>query len=351
MCIFAAITVAAICYYSSHKIVVVAESEQGQTINVTKSGSSSDDEGEKLLFDEKPGQSSYLCIPLEDSIKAGNIITENHYMDDQLWIGLKGASSSFYDTEKLGGQHSEIKDAYRTVEGDRLWLKFDLNGAYEYKSVYENGNLYVEFVPPHEKYSRIIVVDAAYGKVSGGTEDVSDGRSDITLGVVTDLKKLLDDTDIRVYYTRMSQMSPGEEKRLNLANEVKADMLIRIEVSDDEDSKIYGTRTIYNSNYFIPGFGSVKLADMLERQTVTAISGKAVGLQASTDDDYVISGARVPAASIRLGYMSNAQEQRLLGRDDYQQKAADGIYKAIMDCYKLLDENSEETETGTTDVR
>lgn len=52
MCIFAAITVAAICYYSSHKIVVVAESEQGQTINVTKSGSSSDDEGEKLLFDE-----------------------------------------------------------------------------------------------------------------------------------------------------------------------------------------------------------------------------------------------------------------------------------------------------------
>ena len=347
MCVFAAIAIAAICYYSSHKIVVVAESEQGQTINVTKSGNTDKDKGDKLLFDENTENSSYLCIPLEDSIRAGNIITENHYMDDQLWIGLKGASSSFYDTKKLSGQCSEIKDAYRVAEGDTLWMKFDLNSVYEYKSVYENGSLYVEFVPPHEKYSRVIVVDAAYGRVSGNTDqpEQTDSRSEITLGIVTDLKKMLDDTDVRVYYTRLSQASPGEEKRVSLANAVKADMLIRIEVGDDDDSKVYGTQTIYNSSYFIPGFGSVELADTLERQTVTAISGKAIGLVASTDDDYVISHARVPAAGVKIGYMTNAQEQRLLERDDYQQKAADGIYKAIMSCYKTLDESSDETET------
>ena len=351
MVIFAAAAVAAVCVYSSNKIAVVAESEQGQTITTTKSKEDEADSSRKLLFSEDEKKSSYLCIPLEDSIRVGDITTENHYMDDQLWVGLKGASSAYYDEAKLSGSHSRIKDAYRVMSGDKLWLKFDLDGVYEYKSVYENGGLYIEFVQPHEKYDRIVVIDAAYGKVNGSSDlQYSDGRDEVTLAIAQDLEKLLEDTDIRVYYTRMGASSPGEEKRVSLANAVKADMLIRIEVGDDSDSKVYGTQTIYNSAYFIPGFGSVELADMLERQSVTSLNGKAIGLKAAGTGDYVISHAQVPAAAIKIGYMTNVQEKRLLERDDYRQKAADGIYKAIINCCKLQDESRDETsdssETG-----
>ncbi len=351
ICVFAAIAVAVICYYSSHKTVVVAESEQGQTITVAQDDTSSAEKDNKLLFSKDNGKSSYLCIPLEDSVRAGDIITENHYMDDQLWIGLRGATTSYYKTADLSGQHSEIQNAYYMSEGDRLWLKFNLNGIYEYKSVYEDGRLYIEFVPPHEKYDRIVVIDAAYGKLAGtagdGTQKTDKGtsRAEITLHIMQDLKEMLDNSDIRVYYTRMSAQSSGEEKRVELANAVKADMLIRIEVGEDPDSKVYGTQTLYNSNYFIPGFGSVELADLLERSVSTSISGKALGLKAASEDDYVISHAKVPAAAIKIGYITNAQEYKLLEREDYQKKVADGIYQAIADAYK--DQSESSTETGT----
>ena len=132
----------------------------------------------------------------------------------------------------------------------------------------------------------------------------------------------------------MDDSALSEEDRVGLTNATKADMLIRIEVNENEDSKIYGTEAVYNSKFFIPGFGSVELADLLEREVVTAISGKANGLTDSTEEDVVINGATVPAAAIRVGYLSNGQEEILLGREDYIQKIAEGIYQAIMKAYE-----------------
>ena len=51
----------------------------------------------------------------------------------------------------------------------------------------------------------------------------------------------MDGTDIKVYYTRMDDSAPSDENRIDLINAVKADMMIRIEVNEDEDTKVYGT--------------------------------------------------------------------------------------------------------------
>ncbi|MDR0219862.1 MAG: N-acetylmuramoyl-L-alanine amidase, partial [Lachnospiraceae bacterium] len=83
----------------------------------------------------------------------------------------------------------------------------------------------------------------------------------------------------------------------------------------------------------IPSFGSVELANLLETEVVTSIRGKAVGLKPATANDYVISNATVPAAAIKVGYLTNAQEAILLGREDYIEKIALGIYNAIVQVY------------------
>ena len=110
-------------------------------------------------------------------------------------------------------------------------------------------------------------------------------------------------------------------------------MLIRIEVSGDQNTKLYGTETVYNSRFFIPGFGSVELADLLEREVVTAVSGKAGGLLEAGEADAVISNATVPAAAVKVGYLTNGQEFILLQREDYIQRIAEGIYQTILKAY------------------
>ena len=155
------------------------------------------------------------------------------------------------------------------------------------------------------------------------------------LQVAKKLKDKLDNNkDIKVYYTRMDDVNPGEQERVLLANEIRADMYIRIQVDSNEDTNVYGTTTIYNGDYFIPGFGSVELADALEREVVISIKGKALGLSEAGAQEYAIRNVTIPAAAVKVGCISNKQEATLLGREEYQQKIADGIYNAIISIYE-----------------
>lgn len=260
-------------------------------------------------------------------------------MDKELWVSIKqdaesAGYESFYQTQGVYGNRSAVIDGCFENGTDTFWLKFRLTGVYEYHSIFEDNKLYIEFLTPKEAYDKIVVIDPAYGgTVTGAVSETVAGK-DITLEIARALKKKLDETDIKVYYTRMDDSELSEKERVELTNATKADMMIRIEVNENEDSKVYGTEAVYNSQFFIPGFGSIELADLLEREVVTAISGKANGLVDSAKEDIVINEATVPAAAIRVGYISNGQEEILLGREDYIQKIAEGIYQAIMKAYE-----------------
>lgn len=346
-------TLAVIFYYATHKLVVIADVAQDEVVQSPQQEQSGEIEesnitvavpeklpaGNAVIFSQNGQEMNYFCIPLHESVKAENVAIENHYMDKELWVSISGAQDAetyeeFYRSQGVYGNRSAIVDGYFEDGTDTFWLKFDLNDIYEYHSIFEDGKLYIEFVTPKEVYDRIVVIDPAYGAdVTGAVSGELQGK-DITIEIARALKKKLDETDIKVYYTRMDDSNPSDENRINLTNAAKADMLIRIEVNENEDTKVYGTEAVYNSRFFIPGFGSIELADLLEREVVTAISGKANGLTDSTEEDNVINQATVPAATIRVGYVSNGQEAILLQREDYIEKIADGIYQAIMAAYE-----------------
>ena len=354
--LFACCALAVIFYYSSHKMIVVADVAQDEVTHKTQNETDQNvqssiaeeqkaspeavpGEQNSILFQQNGQETNYLCIPLHTNVKAENVTIENHYMDKELWVSIRQGEEGtvyedFYRTQGVYGNRSPVIDGCFENGADTFWLKFRLTDVFEYHSIFEDNKLYIEFMTPKEAYDKIVVIDPAYGgTVTGAVSDELAGK-DITLEIARALKKKLDEVDIKVYYTRMDDSELSDTERVELANAAKADMLIRIEVNENADSKIYGTEAVYNSQFFIPGFGSVELADLLEREVVTAISGKANGLLDSSEEDIVINEATVPAAAIRVGYLSNGQEEILLGREDYIQKIAEGIYQAIMKAYE-----------------
>lgn len=340
--LFVVVAMSVMLYYSANKIVVVADVAQDEVIRSAQEEQASTltavvDENH-IVIERDMQNTNYFCIPMPDIVKAEEVTLENHYMDQELWVNIqaKGMSdyNTFYENNAVYGNSQNVLDGHFEVENDRIYLRFSLTGVYEYRSIFENQTLYVEFVPSKEVYEKIIVVDPAYGAAVSGVAIKDVASKDITLDIAKALKTMLDGSDIKVYYTRMDDSNPAPENRVNLATATKADMLIRIEVSGDENSKLYGTETVYNSRYFIPGFGSVELADLLEREVVTAINGKANGLVEATDADEVISAATVPAAAVKVGYLTNGQESILLQRDDYINRIAEGIYNAVMKAYE-----------------
>ncbi|MCL2252888.1 MAG: N-acetylmuramoyl-L-alanine amidase [Lachnospiraceae bacterium] len=288
-----------------------------------------------LIFELGSANTNFLIIPLPPGTNTNDITIENHYLNEEMWIFIKNADEDFYANNVISGNRKNITSGFYEGTDNDVILKFALNNIYEYRSIMEEETIYVEFVPPREMYDRIVVIDPAFGGSDFGIIANDLNEKDVTLNIALKLKELLDQTDIKVYFTRLLDNNLNEDKRVRVANNTRADMLIRIECDGDDDSLLNGTTAIYNENFFIPHFGNVELANILEKEVVLSIRGKAIGLKPASQTDSVIANATVPAAAIRVGYLTNAQEAILLNREDYIEKVAAGIYNAIFAAYEM----------------
>lgn len=334
--IFFVISMAVIVYLSANKVITVtnvAQDEVHESTTVKKE--MTEKEGrQNLTFVIGEADTSYLRIPLPEGCKANDIVIENHYMDKELWLMIPTGEENFYVDNAISGNRKTIKQGSFESAQDGCRLKFQLTGIYECRTILESNHLYIDFLAPREIYEKIVVIDPVGGGSDAGNEADGVLEKDIALQIARKLKEKLDKSDIKAYYTRMDDADPAENSRIALANEIKADMYIGIGVNAGEDSSIYGTETVYNEDYFIPGFGSVELADCLEKEVVTAIKGKALGLVAADESVYTVRNATIPAALVRAGYITNKQEATLLVREEYADKIATGIYNAILQSYE-----------------
>ena len=337
---FVTVAMAVMLYFCANRVVVVADVAQDEVVQAAEADADTTVpvDGNRIGIDRNSENTNYFCIPIPSDVRVEEVTIENHYMDRQLWVSIDPEKmleeDVFYESNSVYGNCEKVVDGYFEVEDGKVCLRFQLTDVYEYHSIFENNTLYIEFVSPKEVYDKIVVIDPAYGREDTGAATETILAKDITLNVAKALKDKLDKTDIKVYYTRMDDSNPAAEYRVRLADSTRADMLIRIEVNSAESSKKYGTEAVYNSRFFIPGFGSVELADLLEREVVTAIRGKANGLVEAEQTDTVVSEATVPAAAIKVGYLTNGQESILLQREDYIQRIAEGIYQTILKAYE-----------------
>lgn len=339
-CFYAILCIAsmgAILHLSANKAITISEvvqDEMKKDSSEYNTVSLGEAEENVLTFVLGKSDTSYMRIPLPEKCRAEDIIIENHYMDKELCVVISGAEEDFYTQNAISGNRDAVRQGVYESAPAETRLIFQLTGIFECRTILENNDLYINFLNPREIYNRVVVIDPACGGENTGVSAEGLLEKDINLGVAQKLKERLDKTDIKAYYTRMDDVNPAEEERVELANETRADMYIRIQVDSNEDSNVYGTTSVYNGDFFIPGFGSVELADALEREVVTIIKGKALGLSEAKEEDYTLRNVTVPAAAIRSGCITNKQEAILLGREEYQEKIAEGIYQAIMKIYE-----------------
>lgn len=323
---------------SANKVITIADVAQDEVMEnlAVKENTAGDGAVKNLTFKLGEADTSYLRIPLPEGCKADDIIIENHYMDRALWILIPNADEDFYEENVISGNRESVRQGSFEVTKEGIALNFQLTGIYECRTILENENLYISFLAPAEMYDKIVVIDPACGGSDLGYTAENILEKDINLQIARKLKEKLDGSDIKAYYTRMDDVNPSKEDRTALGNETRADMYIRIQLSASEDSSVYGTSAVYNGDYFIPGFGNVELADFLEREVVTAIKGKAVGLVEAEKEEYTLRQSVIPAAAVNVGYITNKQEAALLSREEYIDKIAAGIYNAIIKVYEEI---------------
>ena len=315
-------------------ILAISAGREGEPIEEMEEPAFNEATENELSFERGQADTSYLWVPLPAGCRAQELIIENFYMDRELRIFVPGAKEDFYSMNALSGNCGEIlRGGFNITDGGAV-LDFQLTGVYECRTILEDENLYIRFLPPRQVYDRIVVIDPAWGGKETGEEAQGLVEKNINLEIARSLSKKLEAGNIKAYYTRMDDLNPSAGQRTALGNGAGADMYIRIQLGAGEDPTVYGVEAAYRTDYFIPGFGSGELAGLLEREVTSAVNGKSMGTVKLPEEEGLLSGLEIPSASVTVGYITNKQEALLLGRQEYIDKIAEGIYQAVLKAYE-----------------
>ncbi len=222
-------------------------------------------------------------------------------------------------------------------------IELVLDGIYEHESIFQDGYLYIKFIPSREVHNKIVVVDGGHGGNDGGTSGYGQQEKEVVLDIILRLKEMLDQTDIKVYYTRLEDTKPSFEDRVDLANLSRADLFVSIHINGDSHSKSSsGTEVLYNESFFTPKFGSKDFAKIIQDELVKSLGSRDRGIIVGDEIAYIVRRATVPVALAEIGFLTNKEEALLIAKDSYKQQAAQGIYNGILRAFDEREEISKQ---------
>lgn len=190
----------------------------------------------------------------------------------------------------------------------------------------------VPLLPIGPLAGQIVLIDPGHGGIDPGACGSLFFEKDIVLDVSLLLGQKLERYGAKVVYTRTSDGVKEEEEesgssayRSALIEDSKATIVVSIHCNDYKDPRIKGAQVFWNSaGNELSGY----LADLIQME----LQAK-TGTSREVSDDivhFMLDNAQVPAVTVELGFLSNPEEEMLLGSSVYQDTLAQCICDAIL---------------------
>lgn len=214
-----------------------------------------------------------------------------------------------------------------------------------------------------------VVLDPGHG----GTEEGARGpaglkEKDLTLDVARRLMALLQSDGFDVYLTRDSDVTVPLDMRAGLANHRKAELFLSIHANASRFAKARGAETFILAREATDDLARTTVAlendaagasttgeasgdselslilwdmaqneHLAESQSVARIVQEKLNVALGVNDRgvrqapfRVLVGSTCPAVLVELGFITNAEEEALLGTGDYRQKLAQALRDALV---------------------
>lgn len=239
---------------------------------------------------------------------------------------------------------------------------------------------------------KTIVIDPGHGGKDPGAVGRIGKEKDINLSVAlltgSYIEKYI--PNVKVVYTRKTDVFPGLKQRTEIANKNKADLFISIHTNAVPSSKVHGASTwllgvsknqsnlemakLENSvielednyeekyqgfdpnkdeSYIIFSFNSTKayfeqslsLAQELQNQFSNRVGRRNYGIQQGPF--WVLLGTTMPSVLIELGFITNPKEEKFLLSKEGQEYMASAIFRAVRDYKKNIESKNRKQNAST----
>ncbi|MCI5678997.1 MAG: N-acetylmuramoyl-L-alanine amidase [Bacteroidales bacterium] len=185
-----------------------------------------------------------------------------------------------------------------------------------------------------------IVLDAGHGGWDPGKTGTNGADEKLlNLAVVEKLAEYLEQGGAEVILTRDSDAALGKGKkadmaeRKKIANETGADLLVSIHQNAFPSARAKGAQVFYHKS---SEKGKV-LAECVQESLRSRVDGSNIRQAKENKEYYILRTTEIPAVIVECGFLSNAEEERLLNDAEYQEKLAWAIYCGILDYFENLD--------------
>lgn len=328
---FLAVMLGIVIWLGANRVVVIADT--GSVTELTGASDSKELPGHTLALQESAEEGTSIRIPMENAIGAENITIENQYLNRRLVMNIRGATGFFYENNRITGYVEAMQGASYTVESEGVTLYLQLSELYEYESILNKGYLQVNLYKPSERYAKVVILDAVI------SDELNSQEKEALYRIEEKCQALLETENVRVYSAEDRRDDAELANTLRLIDQTKASLYVGLMFDRSEDKEQFGSYVCYSSRYFRPWFTNGDFADKMERELVTAIEGKALGLAEA--EEGILQELAIPAVTVCPGYLSHETERKLLLKESYQDRIAAGICAGILGAYEELEKEAE----------
>jgi N-acetylmuramoyl-L-alanine amidase len=190
---------------------------------------------------------------------------------------------------------------------------------------------------------KVIALDAGHGGPDGGAKS-AEGlfEKDINLGITLYLRDYLQQAGAVVAMTREEDKDLADvgtkgfsrrktedlKKRAQFVIQNKSDLFISVHLNSIPSSRWTGAQTFYSTS----NEGNKALATFIQSELKrNLLNTNRVAKTINTV--YLLKVLQMPSAVVEVGFLSNAEEARLMADRSYQQKVAASIYQGILRYY------------------
>ncbi len=209
------------------------------------------------------------------------------------------------------------------------------NQVLAYNITENNEYIYIKPVKPREKYNKIVVVDPGHGGTQPGTNGFGTDEKVLNMDIALRLIRLLEaDEQIKVYSTRLTDITLGLGQRTEFANAL-GDLMVVIHInSGDKNLSANGIETFYapHENDTALGFSSQDFSKIVHKHLLNDLG--AFDRTVKKSEFYISKYTKIPTAYCEVGFITNQAEAAKLLDANYREKIAQAMYKGIAEGFQ-----------------
>jgi N-acetylmuramoyl-L-alanine amidase len=186
--------------------------------------------------------------------------------------------------------------------------------------------------------NKVVIIDAGHGGRDAGASGAGGLKEkDVNLEIAKRLKRYIEEGGgvaimIREGDNGLYSLDSPNKKREDMKNrkqiikENDADMLISIHLNSFPQRRYYGAQVFYFKDSDI----SRHLAAIMQQELKRVLDRNNNRVEKSTGEYFILKDNDIPSVLIECGFLSNPDEERLLGMPEYQEKIAWSMYIGII---------------------